>query len=376
MICTREKPQIFFSKRVKDKKFKHRQFNQVAGKFLPFPTKPYSQEGLEKLLESYFDDITLAYFPKPHGCIAGAVARQIFEKKPDKMVLFTSGNDDHRLVTRILKASADAPILFQTPFEIADDKFIDGGVGGNCPLQQALPKVPELFGTTTRVELVVSIAPPKHDIGAIPDNNQWKYWIEWFPNQVSDGSIVYHDCKEAFPTTTFERLLPESEDAGKFKLDEIDVGSMMKCMEESVGEVTLKGESTQQQLNCFERIVKTACKLVFTSSSFPSCGLSRGSLSAIKTILMNIGKRSEQLKNFKAAIDYCKWILKVLKLMPKDDEAKSKIVGQLGLFHDKLGQHKVALRHHHDSLHIRQQLYGKDNDHPDIAEHWKTLGFA
>ena len=72
--------------------------------------------GLEKLLESYFDDITLAYFPKPHGCIVGAVARQIFEKKPDKMVLFTSGNDDHRLVTRILKASADAPILFQTPF--------------------------------------------------------------------------------------------------------------------------------------------------------------------------------------------------------------------------------------------------------------------
>ena len=78
--------------------------------------------------------------------------------------------------------------------------------------------------------------------------------MEWFPNQVADGSIVYHDCKEAFPAISFERLLPESEAAGKFKLDETDVDSMIKCMEnESVREVTLKGESTQYQASGISR---------------------------------------------------------------------------------------------------------------------------
>ena len=205
----------------------HWLLNRVASHLLSFPTEPYSQEGLEKLLKKYFGRIILADIPKPNGCIAGAVARQMFKERPDKMVLFTSGENDCHQVTDILKASADAPIFFQTHVEIFGKKFVDGGVGGNSPLQQALAKVPELFGTTTNIELVVSIAPPKQEIGAIPDKYQWRYWLKWFPNQVSDGSTLYHECKKVFPAISFERLRPESEDAGKFKLNETDVVSMI-----------------------------------------------------------------------------------------------------------------------------------------------------
>ena len=33
-------------------------------------------------------------------------------------------------------ATGDAPIYFEGPVEIEDKFYVDGGVGGNCPLKQ------------------------------------------------------------------------------------------------------------------------------------------------------------------------------------------------------------------------------------------------
>ena len=35
-------------------------------------------------------------------------------------------------------ATTDAPVYFETPVKIGEETFVDGGVGGNCPLKQVM----------------------------------------------------------------------------------------------------------------------------------------------------------------------------------------------------------------------------------------------
>ena len=72
-------------------------------------------------------------------------------------------------VVDVLKASCDAPVVFQTPTTIKGVHYVDGGVGGNCPLVQAIPRMQELHNAKklackgSRPNSALSIAPPQLD---------------------------------------------------------------------------------------------------------------------------------------------------------------------------------------------------------------------
>ena len=85
------------------------------------------------------------------------------------MEIFDTRNVKSYKVVDVLKASCDAPVVFQTPTTIKGIHYIDGGVGGNCPLVQAIPRMQELHNAKklackgSRPNSALSIAPPQMD---------------------------------------------------------------------------------------------------------------------------------------------------------------------------------------------------------------------
>ena len=132
-------------------------------------------------------------------------------------------------VSDVLRASADAPMFFTTPTYICDVPYVDGGVGGNCPLAQAIPRMRELrFGN---LNSVLSIAPPRFSMGKIPESRQAFYWMQYFPCQMSDGYAVYMDTKKHYHEAIFQRLYPKSKQSEEFLMDELDINAMIECIE-------------------------------------------------------------------------------------------------------------------------------------------------
>ena len=54
----------------------------------------------------------------------------------------------------------------RTPTRIGDHLYIDGGVGGNCPLAQAIPRMREL-SKVGHPNSVLSISPPRFVVGEL-----------------------------------------------------------------------------------------------------------------------------------------------------------------------------------------------------------------
>ena len=74
----------------------------------------------------------------------GAVARQVESSDPesiDTLELFDTRSNMRHKVRDILVASSNAPCFFPTPVNVGRAKYVDGGVGGNCPLAQAIPRL-------------------------------------------------------------------------------------------------------------------------------------------------------------------------------------------------------------------------------------------
>ena len=42
------------------------------------------------------------------------------------------------VMTQVLLATSDAPVYFEGPVKVGDQFYVDGGVGGNCPLKQVM----------------------------------------------------------------------------------------------------------------------------------------------------------------------------------------------------------------------------------------------
>ena len=88
-------------------------------------------------------------------------------------------------------ATTDAPVYFNGPVQIEDSFYVDGGLGGNCPLKQAIPTALELFGDDANL-LVVSLAPPSPSPGQIPTGvmQQIVYWLQYFPRWINNPTHV------------------------------------------------------------------------------------------------------------------------------------------------------------------------------------------
>ena len=145
-------------------------------------------------------------------------------------------------IVEVLKASTCAPIYFEAPTNIKDVDYIDGGVGGNCPLAQAIPRMKYLIRQTEKsmhLKTVLSIAPPR-----VTDTkgkkSSWE-WMFWFTNQLVDGHRVYQDQVKAnsestvfhqtsTESTVFHRLEPKSLRTKAFKMDTWDTTGMKESM--------------------------------------------------------------------------------------------------------------------------------------------------
>ena len=61
----------------------------------------------------------------------------------------------------VLIASSSAPTYFATPAKVEEIDYVDGGVGGNCPLLQAVPRMQRIYRNKVKFNSALSIAPPQ-----------------------------------------------------------------------------------------------------------------------------------------------------------------------------------------------------------------------
>ncbi len=210
---------------------------------------PYSQEGLEELLRTRFGNKTLRDFPSAR-CGAAAVARQFNQDpgQPDKLEMFETVRPPLSLsVVEVLKASACAPVFFDAPAKVGEQSYIDGGVGGNCPLAQAIPRMREINAGEggKDVGVVLSIAPPMHKIREkkleeFKKYEQFQYFLKYFPDMLTDGLQSYEATRKDFPDKKFFRLSPKSPETREFELDEVNVAKMLLAMKEETLDASME----------------------------------------------------------------------------------------------------------------------------------------
>ena len=194
----------------------------------------HSRKGINNALQKNFGEATLGSFEN-NKCIAAAVARrfgcsdQDEEENFDCLEIFdtrTKSQKDFK-VTDVLKATSNAPVYFETPTMINEMPYVDGGVGGNCPIPQALRRMKELR-ESSKFGSGLSIAPPRNVVHSQP--NGLIFWAKYFPGSATDGMSSYAEYKKQHPRGTNQRIFPRSEDAKKFKTDDRRVDEMVECM--------------------------------------------------------------------------------------------------------------------------------------------------
>ena len=217
------------TKKIFEKSWSHWFISHLPG-FGGTPMTTYSQDNVKTVLVEQFGESCLVDFEKSKSVtsVAGAVARQIGEK--EELVLFDTRNESYKFYKthQVLLASSNAPVYFETPVKIGSKDFVDGGVGGNCPLAQAIPRAKEIFSDKTKQKITsaLSIAPPSPKQSDIPHQFQIQYWLNYFVNQSTDGYAVYKDAERRYKKRIhFPSLSPRGESSTDNKQTEGNVGS-------------------------------------------------------------------------------------------------------------------------------------------------------
>ncbi|XP_046840728.1 uncharacterized protein LOC124434849 [Xenia sp. Carnegie-2017] len=217
------------------KSFLHRFFSH-ASMLSSIPLVTYSRDNLEKILHNQFGDCRLSDFDgkDPSKPKAGAVARKL--GKDEDLILFDTAREEYgnRKACEVLLATLNAPFYFDTPVKIGNDKFVNGGIGGNCPLKQAIPRAQELF-EKAQIVSALSIAPPKlPQKSEILSTKGLLGWFRYFVNESTDKMAVFRSMAENYSLSgiIFPRLSPRGENLKRFNFDEKDIQSMLDAMEE------------------------------------------------------------------------------------------------------------------------------------------------
>ena len=195
-------------------------------------------------LESRFGNLTLGKIENISGCIPAAVARQITERNPDYLEMFDSrkGWQANFLVQDILRATTNAPTYFETPVKIGNQDYVDGGVTGNCPLIEAIPRVMDIFeNKNPELQTIISIAPPRPAKKSKSSISEFMNWIgssfgfkrastldhiSYFSNVVFSGFASFVESSNRYPEGTFIRASPVSDKSAEFEMDETDTDAM------------------------------------------------------------------------------------------------------------------------------------------------------
>ena len=201
---------------------------------MPIPVPAYSQDGLKSVLEeeTKFGNLSLTTVcdKSDEPSIAAAVARR--HNPPDilpQLEIFDTRLQRSHPLVEVLMASACAPVYFDAPTCIGDTDYIDGGVGGNCPLAQAIPRMAQLAEedrTLGSLQVVISIALPRE--AEKKGKKGQLAWLPWLATQLTDGYQVYLDQEKANPEAIFLRLSPQSEESQSFAMDSWKVDAMIE----------------------------------------------------------------------------------------------------------------------------------------------------
>ncbi|XP_046840613.1 uncharacterized protein LOC124434762 [Xenia sp. Carnegie-2017] len=209
-----------------------------ASWFFNIPLVAYSKDNVEKILHEQFGDCYLSDFSgedlsKP---VAGVVARRLGKK--EGLVLFDTASEDYwnYKAKEVLLATSNAPVYFDTPVKIGDEYFVDGGIGGNCPLIKAIGRAIKIFASennSARIVSALSIAPPPSLCPEVSNNGTLLSWLHYFVNLSTDASAVFEDvaANSNWKDILFQRLLPRGEILMGFKFDEDDTQKMIDAME-------------------------------------------------------------------------------------------------------------------------------------------------
>ena len=206
--------------------------------FFNIPLVAYSKDNVEKILHEQFGDCYLSDFSgedlsKP---VAGVVARRLGEK--EGLVLFDTSSEDYwnYKAKEVLLATSNAPVYFDTPVKIGDEYFVDGGIGGNCPLIKAIGRASKIFAienNSAKVVSALSVAPPPSLSPEVSNNGSLLSWLRYFVNLSTDARAVFEDvvANSNWKDILFQRLLPRGEKLMGFKFDEDDTQKMIDAME-------------------------------------------------------------------------------------------------------------------------------------------------
>ena len=78
------------------------------------PLSPYSQAGLESVLREKFGSLSLRTVPQAETVVAAVARRHNHPLYPDQLEIFDTRQESSHSLVDVLKASACAPIYFQT----------------------------------------------------------------------------------------------------------------------------------------------------------------------------------------------------------------------------------------------------------------------
>ncbi len=201
---------------------------------------PYTQDNLREYLKGLFGEMTLEDCEDSQKrAKVGAAALRFQEdpRKPDKLKLFSTsprGKDKIAKVADVLVASTCAPVYFDAPAIVNGERFVDGAMGANCPVQKAIEQVKKTKGG--ELSFALSFAPPTRGLGGKKLEQyapQYKvlYWLKYFPHALANGLGIYEAARMTSKMSTFVRLQPETYMSKEFKLDETKVEDMETAME-------------------------------------------------------------------------------------------------------------------------------------------------
>ena len=389
-MSLRECIEMYLSKT--EKIFEKTLFQKVVAFFSSVPLMAYSQDNLQKVLLDQFGKSMLEDF-RDSESVAGIVARKIGQN--EELVLFDTKNDHYKFyeTRQVLLATAAAPVYFKTPVKIGSHEYVDGGVGGNCPLVQAIPRARELFG---RVKFVLSVAPPPPKEIKIPSSYfQIMYWLTYyFVHQSTDGYAVYKDAKNRHKSGFFRRFMPRGKNLQDFHLDETDAKKMLDGIEDELNDefflldviatatFVLKAYIDRQGKDVAKSSVEVGAKLAHRAAiiyadrfeygkaedSFNlsldlwnkiTDGKAKKSIAETESdfseCLINQGKYHEALKHAKNSLDTWQAFHGY-----KDHENISKVLYLCGKSQHLIGRYKEGYKTVESALEMQRRIYGKD----------------
>ena len=370
------------------------------------PVTTYSKDNLKEALLQQFGESSLGDF---YNCktIAGAVARQIGQN--EKLVLFETRSEEYKLYKthQVLQATSNAPVYFDTPVRIGDKNFVDGGVGGNCPLAQAIPRAKYIFGEEAKITSAFSVAPPPPKESEVPPRLQVVYWLKYFVELSTNGRAIYSDAKKTNRNIEFRRLAPRGESLKSFKLDETDAEKMLKAMNNEkinndmflldiismatfvvdtylrktkeprdntvrmAAKLTyMAGEIYKRKLvynlaqDCYETSISLRKKLIkdddtdFLTETYWS----------IADCLSNQGKYQRACTLLQRTVDYCRKYSNDVNIA----KASFKLAECLLLY----SRHEEAEKAFMEVLKMQREIYGESTDNPEVATTLNRLGWC